>query len=47
MFIILATDGQSYKASTIINYESGVVMTRNLPRVIYYRRGFIRLATDC
>ena len=32
------TCGQSYKASTIVNYDSRVV--------IYDRRGFIRLATE-
>ena len=42
------TSGQSYKASTIVIYESRVVNISNYDCgvIIYDRRSFIRLATD-
>ena len=46
----LSISGQSYKASTIVYYDSRVVPDLKIPHimtrvVIYDRRGFIRLAT--
>ena len=49
--LLRRTSGQSYKNSTLVNYDSRVVITSKLlilttPRVVIYeRRGFIRLAT--
>ena len=38
--------GQSYKASTLVNYDSRVESISNLLVVIYDRKMFIRLATE-
>ena len=50
---ILVISGQSYKGSTIVNYDSRVVPDLKIPhipdsRVVNYdRKMFIKLATEC